>query len=302
MGFPISTMLEFPRYVMLEPINRCNASCVMCGIDFTARTKAVMTKELWQKIATELAQYKDHVEKVLIALDGEPLLDKNLHERVRTLKEAGVQMVNVTSNASLLDQKRATELIEAGMDEIYITIDSLKKPVYESIRVGLDFDAVYANTKNFIKLRNRLNPGLTIRVAMIMQEANYTEADAFSQHWQELLQPHDQIAIQKAHNWSRSVAVMEFGDEAEINNIPCIAIWGTMTIHADGVVGLCCMDTKCAHPIGDVNLSSMAAIWRSDFMVQARQWHLGGQRTKIPICDGCTVWRPQKRHLQRPDI
>ena len=297
LGFPIPALLTFPKYFTLEPINRCNAECIMCGIDFSAKEKAVMSPELFAKLTAEMAGYRDHVEKVIIALDGEPLLDKTLHTRVRMLKDAGMQRVNVTTNASLLSNKRGQELIEAGLDEIYITIDSLKKPVYEAIRVGLDFDEVYANTRGFVDLRNRLNPKLTIRVLMVQQEKNFQEPEEFEKHWRAILGSHDQIAVQKAHNWAQATEVVQFGDERTINNIPCISLWGTLGIHADGRVGICCMDTQCVYPLGDLNHNTIAEIWHSDAMVKARELHLLGRRAEIPLCDGCTVWRPSKRQL-----
>jgi hypothetical protein len=297
MGFSLSSLLSFPKFIMLEPINRCNAKCVMCGIDFTARKKAVMSQQIFKKITMEMAEHRDHIEKILIALDGEPLLDRTLHKRIRELKDAGLKLVNVTTNASLLTQKRSVELIEAGLDEIYITIDSLKKPVYEAIRDGLDFDEVYNNTCNFVELRNRLNPKLTIRIAMILQEQNFHEAESFENHWRGILGSSDQIVVQKAHNWANTVDVVQFGGEETINNIPCISLWGTMTIHADGVVGLCCMDTKCAYPTGDLNHNSMAEIWHSEAFERARELHLSGRRREMSICDGCTVWRPDKHQL-----
>ncbi|MBF0454442.1 MAG: radical SAM protein [Magnetococcales bacterium] len=297
LGFPMEPLLRFPKYFTLEPINRCNAECIMCGIDFSAKQKAVMSPDLFSKMVAEMAEHRDHIEKIIIALDGEPLLDRTLHKRVRHLKEAGLKLVNVTTNASLLTEKRGRELIEAGLDEIYITIDSLKKPVYEAIRVGLDFDTVYDNTRGFIRLRNQLNPALTIRVLMVQQELNFQEPDAFAAHWEALLGEHDQIAVQRAHNWANHAEVVQFGDEKTINHIPCISLWGTLGIHADGRVGICCMDTQCVYPLGDLNHHTIAQIWQSDAMQQARAWHLSGRRTKIPLCDGCTVWRPSKRQL-----
>ncbi|MBF0381750.1 MAG: SPASM domain-containing protein [Magnetococcales bacterium] len=297
LDFPIPTLLKFPKYFTLEPINRCNAECIMCGIDFNRKKKAVMSQSLLEKITNEMSQYKEHIEKIIIALDGEPLLDRSLHDKVRHLKDAGLRVVNVTTNASLLSQKRGSELIDAGLDEIYITIDSLKKPIYEAIRVGLNFEEVYNNTCAFIKLRDRLNPKLKIRVLMVQQELNFQETKEFEKHWQDLLASTDQIAIQKAHNWARTADVIEFGDEQDINKIPCISLWGTLGIHADGKVGICCMDTQCVYPLGDLNHNTLEEIWSSKAMDHARELHLNGQRAKIKLCDGCTVWRADKRKL-----
>ena len=66
-------------------------------------------------------------------------------------------------------------LLEAGLDVIIMSIDSLKKDVFESIRVRLDFDEVLENAKRFIRLRNEINPSTRIWMRMIRQEENKDE-------------------------------------------------------------------------------------------------------------------------------
>jgi radical SAM protein with 4Fe4S-binding SPASM domain len=295
--FPIDELLLFPKYFLIETINRCNAKCIMCGIDFSSKQKMTMDPALFDKITKEIGQYKDHVEKVMLYLDGEPLLDKNISQRISAMKKAGVKRVNIATNASLLNEKVAENLLKSGLDEIYITIDSLHKDVYESIRVGLSFDTVKENILRFIRMRNQLNPQFAIRIQMILQEANKTEEYEFIEFWKTQLSRTDQVVVQKAHNWGSTVDVMKFGDENEINNVPCIALWGTLCIHVDGTVGLCCMDTKNIYPLGNLGRQSIAEIWRGTAMQSMRNMHEEGRRHEFPLCDKCTVWRESKHDV-----
>ncbi|TAN56887.1 MAG: radical SAM protein, partial [Rhodospirillales bacterium] len=262
--------------------------------------KVIMDDGLFVKMTQEIGRFKDYVEKVMLYLDGEPLLDKKLAQRVRLMKEAGVKRVNIASNASLLDESRARALLEAGLDEIYITLDSLKPEVYEKIRVRLKFDQVYGNIRKFIELRNELRHDFLIRIQMIQQELNYDEADDFRGHWSKWLSAHDQIVVQKAHNWAHGAEVMHFGDERDVNNIPCIAIWGTFVVHADGTVPLCCMDTDTVHRLGDLRSQSIEEVWNGESLADIRRQHLAGNRQAIGLCDGCTLWRDEK-HFQKSD-
>src|SRR5208337_3471558 len=163
LGYPLDTLTIFPKFFLIETINACNSRCIMCGIDFSKKKKAVMSDALFEKITNEIAHYKDHVEKVMLYLDGEPLLDKTMPLKVHAMKSAGIRKVNIATNASLLDSRRAADLIDAGLDEVYFTLDSLDKKTFEAIRCGLKFEDVYGNIINFIKLRNRLNPDIIIR-------------------------------------------------------------------------------------------------------------------------------------------
>lgn len=74
--FPRDVLGRFPKYFLIETINSCNTRCVMCGIDFDKKAKAVMSDALFEKIAAEIGAHHDHVEKVMLDLDGEPLLDR----------------------------------------------------------------------------------------------------------------------------------------------------------------------------------------------------------------------------------
>jgi len=259
-----------------------------------------MSGSLFDKIINEIAGFNDHVEKVMLYLDCEPLVDRRLHTKVRKLKEVGMKKVNIATNGSILHEHRAVELIESGLDEIYITIDSLNKNIYEKIRVGLKFDVVMDNAKQFIRLRDKLNPELRIRIQAIILKENHREVDAIKDYWMQLLKPADQVVIQKAHNWGNTVEVMKFGDEDGINNIPCKSLWGTCVVHADGQIGLCTMDTSMSVALGDVNGRSIEQIWDGDAISTIREKHLDAQRNEVSICDGCTHWREEKREINQP--
>lgn len=299
LAFPMAVLNRYPKYFLIETVNTCNARCIMCGIDFDKKITANMDKSLFQRIVDDIATHSDHVEKVMLYLDGEPLLDKRLAKRVRRMKDAGVRTVNIATNASLLDETRSTALIKAGLDEIYIALDSLNKDVYEAIRLRLSFNQVYDNIRAFIRVRDRLNPKLTIRLQMILQDLNRDEEAEFRNHWLDNLGPRDQIVVQKVHNWASAVDVMRFGDEDDVNSTPCIALWGTCVIHVNGDVPLCCMDTRTRHRLGNVGELSIAEIWRGKAMRQMKEKHVGGRRAEISLCDGCTLWPEEKQVADR---
>ena len=62
----------------------------------------------------------------LVHRDGEPLIDKKMALRINKLYENGIKHL-IATNVSLLNEKRATELLEAGLGMVIFSIDSLKK-------------------------------------------------------------------------------------------------------------------------------------------------------------------------------
>lgn len=290
---------RFPAYVNIETINTCNARCVMCGIDFDKKPLLRIDDALFARILDELRRWNHHVRKVNLFFDCEPLMDRRLHERIHALKEAGIRCVTIATNGSVLNDKRACEIIEAGLDEIYISIDSLDAKTFEAIRLRLSFAQVYQNTLAFIRMRDEFGGRTRIRVQMVVQESNVEETQRFADHWQPLLSPGDLVVCHKAHNWGGAVKVMEFGDGATINTLPCTSLWSNAMIHVDGSVALCSVDTVqgSEHAIGHLRDGSIETIWRSEAMAAMRRRHLEGLREGHPLCDGCTAWRAEKNDI-----
>ena len=290
----IENLELFPKYINIETRNTCNARCSMCAIDFDNRPLITMKQELFNKIVKEISEWKDHVRLVNLYFDNEPLLDRKLHLRIKELKDAGTKRVVIATNASALNQVRSKELILSGLDEIYIGLDSLKKSVYEKIRVRLKFEKVINNIINFNIIRNKLKGKTRIRLQMIYQEENSSEVNDFKKWGKKYLSPNDLIVAHKVHNWGRQLDIKNLTTDKFINSIPCTAIWSNLQIHADGRVALCSNDTKMKskHTLGYANKSSLAEIWNGFPLKKIRERHLKGERSGYPLCDGCTTWRP----------
>jgi cyclic pyranopterin phosphate synthase len=67
---------------------------------------------------------------------GEPLLRKELPDMIRFAKrEAGIEDVGVTTNASLL-ARRLDELMDAGLDRVNISLDAADPAAFERVTQG----------------------------------------------------------------------------------------------------------------------------------------------------------------------
>ena len=68
--------------------------------------------------------------------------------RISELKNRNIPETAIATNAQLLTEEKAEELLESGLDLIIFSIDSLKKDIFEKIRARLNFETVIENTKN----------------------------------------------------------------------------------------------------------------------------------------------------------
>ena len=287
-GAEMAQLEEFPSYFEIETVNACNARCPMCTIDDWDRRDGLMSDELFLKIAKEIGEHSDTVKRVQLFRDGEPLIDKKLAHRTAMMKGVGIKKVGISTNAALLTPQKSRDILEAGMDEVILSIDSLNREVYEKIRPPLKFDVVFNNVLDFIRIRDEIGSTCQAWVRMIRQEANRYEWRTFEEFWRERLKPTDRVDYRNIHNWGTQLVNFKQIAPANVEK-PCVALWSLMVIFADGSVPLCNVDYNLKHPLGSVATQSIESLWQSKEQDRRRRQHLIGERD-IPICQGCTVW------------
>ncbi|MEO5350349.1 MAG: radical SAM protein [Magnetococcus sp. YQC-3] len=286
-------LLRFPRYLEIETVNHCNARCPMCTIDAWERKAGVMKDVVFEKIASELveAARTERIIRVSLFRDGEPLLDKKLAQRVHRLKSGGIPHVSTTTNASLLNEKRARDLLEAGLDSLFVSMDSLHKEVYESIRVKLVFEEVRDNILRFIDLRDRLRPETKISIRMTRQEANQAEWPAFQDFWRSRLQATDRVYYHDIHNWGGQADKVPLIAESHPSYMPCVSLWSLCIIFANGDLPMCSVDYNGRFKNGNVLQNSIRELWHSAQMERWRAWHLANQQgQQTGLCQTCNAW------------
>ncbi|MBI1916537.1 MAG: radical SAM protein [Planctomycetes bacterium] len=285
-----AALLRFPRFLEIETVNVCNARCPMCTIDDWERGAKPMTDELFAKIAAETVENAREVKRVSLYRDGEPLIDKKLPSRVATLKAGGIRSVAISTNVSLLTEAKARELLEAGLDIIIMSIDSLDKQTFESIRVRLIFEEVLENALRFIELRDRMGVPTRVWMRMIRQESNQNEWLEYERFWQSRLSSHDRIYYHNIFNWGGQLRGFKPIAKSYEPNLPCVALWSLLVIFCNGDVPLCNVDYNNKYPTGNVRTSSITELWRSKVMEERRQLHLTGRKACISLCENCNVW------------
>ncbi len=290
----IEDLLYFPKYVQIETVVACNARCVMCPVEEIKRDEPIMTPELFDKILKELSCFSKWVNKVTIQWNGEPLLDKGLEDKIRTLKHAGMRYVSFATNAQLMDGKRAESILASGVDEVSFSLDSVSKDVFEKIRTRLSFEECVVNTENFIKIRDRLGASTRVRIRMTVQDKNVHEVGAFMQYWRKRSGAKDSVYGKLLHNWANWTKDYKLPSGAErsevLNTSPCISPFGSLVICTDGRAALCCSDYNVSAPMGDFRRSSMQEIWQSAVFAKVRSDHRIRGRQSMPMCVDCNVW------------
>ena len=85
---------------------------------------------------------------------GEPMLVKNLPKMVRYLKDRGTYVL-FNTNGTVLNDRNGSALIDAGLDELRVSLDASTRESYLAVR-GMDFfDRILRNVARFRALQER---------------------------------------------------------------------------------------------------------------------------------------------------
>ena len=267
-----------PEIVQIESTNICNAKCVFCPRDDMHRRQGIMSFELFAKVVDECVALG--ITHVRMHNYGEAMIDKRLVEKVAYAKAKGIQEVGMISNGSLLSEKTARGLIEAGLDAINISVDAGGKEVFESTRIGLKYDKVIAGIERLVRIRAEAGKRRPKLILSFVRQNNSADEQAFIEHWRGVA---DKIHVTELHNWAGTL-----NTESDVN-YPCYRPWLTFTVLWDGRVSLCCADFDGSTILGDLNTSTIRDIWNAEPYRNARRQHLesGGP----DICRSCDLPR-----------
>jgi MoaA/NifB/PqqE/SkfB family radical SAM enzyme len=139
------------RLLQVESTIACNLRCIMCPwreIAKNVENHGIMIQEIWEAIRSHLPE----TQSVDFTGGGEPLLQPRLLEWIREAHSAGCE-TGILTNGLLLNEKKAAQIIDAGLNWICFSIDGATAEIYEEIRVGSDFETVCQNLANIAALR-----------------------------------------------------------------------------------------------------------------------------------------------------
>jgi len=279
---------DFPIHLDIETTNACNLRCPMCPRTIQQLEKAgkvgYMEFEFYKSLIDQGAE--NGLCSVKLNYLGEPLIHPDVVKQVRYAKEKGVIEVMFNTNAAPLTEKMSRELLEAGLDSIFFSVDSPYPEKYNQIRVGADFHQVVKNIKKFVELKNELGyKHVQTRVSMVVMGNPREELEEYKKFGFDVLGV-DLVGYGE---------LIDYATEGEgypryySSNFVCAQLFQRMFIMWDGIVTLCCVDTKRESVMGDARKEKLKDIWHNRKYEKIRNAHVAGEYYEIPICRKCYV-------------
>ena len=267
----------FPKVVRIETTNLCNARCTFCPHAYMVRKKGVMPQELFEKIVTECAEGGCKV--LHLHNFGEPLMDRQLPQRIQFAKEKGIGFVKIFSNGSLLCNGAAEGLLNCGLDEIKISVDGADAAEFNELRRGLDYGRTVENVKRFRRMRDLNGLKHPIITATCVQTSSRKRTREV------LREVVDRVIFADLHNWGGAGRLL---GTRRIRQ-PCSRLWQTFTVLVGGEVALCCMDYEGGVILGHCGQQNIAEIWMDHPYREVRKLHRESEQHRIQLCKECSM-------------
>lgn len=270
--------------VRYEVTDHCNAECIMCPRDLHkfGRPHGIMNMDQYKRSIDEVVGLG--CKQVVLTSFGEPLIDKTLEEKIKYAKEHGLRTYMI-SNASLLDHKRASGLINAGLDELRISFYGMQKETYEKVMVGLNFDVTMANLLHFLELRDELGSKLPrLEISWLTLPENEEDTESFKEFWEPRA---DAIEMWKPHNFGDGRDYRQRYDDVAAKNTCGRPENGPLQIQWNGEVIPCCYDYNNKVILGNAFEQPVLEVLNGEKYRLLRIAHNEKKFGLFPFCNQC---------------
>ncbi|MBI5633286.1 MAG: radical SAM/SPASM family putative metalloenzyme maturase [Nitrospirae bacterium] len=166
----------YPTRLFVELTTRCNLKCGMCvkqnGIG--GIPEGSMTPETFEALAPAFP----HLDALVLNGIGESLLNPHLETFIRKAKALMPEKawVGFQSNGMALNDQRAVSLLDAGLDRICLSIDTVSDDSFRTIRSGGQMSGIVAAVSSLNKARARgRGRDLSIGIEFVLMRSNLAE-------------------------------------------------------------------------------------------------------------------------------
>ena len=305
-GSLFSSLFCLPGYIQVESTTKCNLRCRSCirpqerGSDISL--------DLYNSIIEQMVGLRRKRRTINLTGLGEPLLNPNIVSMVKHAKERGFR-VGFFSNLTLMDEEMSVGLIDARIDYVQASFDSVCKETFEKMRLGADFDRIVENVKRLVETRNQRAMPYDTRITLFstVSEENVEEIPKIIELGKSL--GVDAVFFGRAHGsrienplsparWKNFLEIKTGTKALEQGDPQCIR---GVYVTFDGKVLPCghfiemvSREEYSRFAFGDLNSDSLSNIWFSNRYRQFRtRVILGGKCTYCPEC--CPVYEVRFR-------
>jgi radical SAM protein with 4Fe4S-binding SPASM domain len=250
----------------------------------------VMDFGLFKKAIDQITDFPDRLKKLALYMRGEPLMHQRLADMIAYAKAKKVSdLIQVTTNGILLSPQMNRKLIEAGLDELVVSVQALSSSKYKELtKVSVDYEKFRSNIRDFYQ--NKENCNVYIKILDIGLEP--AEEQLFHQLYDDIC---DRIFIEHVLPQYRHVAYGKVDSEFSVdvrgdrlaNVAVCSQPFLSLYVLHNGDICVCCVDYSGRLVFGNLAETSLVDIWMSRPLNEFRIMQLKKERYYHFECSKC---------------
>ena len=296
-GFHGRLSAAFPSQVVVDITEVCNLACIHCPHPEFKKSHEYGARYLDPALNTKLVEEvreagRGHTLYLRYTSNGEPLVHPKAYDMIEEAVRRSGAFVTITTNGTIMNEKRTRKLLEAGVHLIDISIDAFNPETYAKIRVGGDLETVRENVIRLLSWVRDSDGATKVVVSFVEQPQNSNEAALFERYWREA--GAHQVVIRRLHSAAgavQPVALLMKQRISESGRYPCLYPWERITLNPRGDLEFCPQDWVHGSVLGHYSTVSIKDVWQSEFYKRLREAHLANDFAKHPFCGQCPDWR-----------
>jgi radical SAM protein with 4Fe4S-binding SPASM domain len=312
--------LALPVCIQVEPSNSCNLKCNMCPISHQTRRRGTLDLDIFKRVIKE-------VKPPYLIMTGytEAVLHRDCYEMIDFASRFAT--VKMDTNATLLDERRISRLLETKLDIISVSLDSTDPDNYKAIRLGAEMGPVLENMMMLDSMRKERGSSLQLHINAVIQRLNIDDLAGVARFSAEVgadflgvgfvstygieeykrlcITAEDLPRLQKSMDGARAVAeehglkidltslellIKHKADYHKITRVtPCYSPWYYAYVSCDGGLFPCCMMYDGQVCFGNLHDKPFKKIW---FSKEYTDFRKKLRTRKTGFCAGCICGAP----------
>jgi len=295
-GFYGRLKAEFPSQILMDIAEVCNLACIHCPHPEFKRSEhygaRYLDPELNEKMVEEVRTHGQGVTQYIrYASNGEPLIHPKSYDMIEHAARRSGVYVTLTSNGTIMNEKRTHRILDAGVHMIDISIDALTAETYAKIRVNGDLNVTRGNVQRLLKWIHESNAKTKVVVSYVEQPLNQHETADFESYWKD--EGAHYVVIRRLHSCSGAkvdLAALRRESNSHKTRRPCLYPWERIVVNARGDLAFCPSDWVHGSYVTDYRSTTIKETWQGEFYRRLREAHLSNDFTKHRFCGQCPDW------------
>lgn len=290
-----------PFHLNIALTRKCNANCVFCAYQYASKSDKIhMPEPMFERLLGDI-EHLDIKSVMLSPNIGEPTIAPSFIQKMQRMREAGVEFIEMTSNALYWHKVGLGALIEHGPDKINISFAGFDKEMYQRDFRVHHYEQTRDNILGLLRLNNER--GCPKKISLRLRGDQPSERLMAAPEMEEVRDLAFEIeAMTEVDNWLGMITADALPEgyrlQAEkpvLTKRPC-AILFDLTIHPDGDIHLCSCRNVTADPdlhLGNLENMSLVEAHRLIPAVLDK-WERGNVPT---TCQTCSMYGEPTRGL-----